>query len=237
MPAIKSIAEPLPAKRPLFDNGVAALAFGLVCLLAPMVLERSSRFSTVAELLRIPGVLGLVLGLVLLLLHGTARRHPRQHDLLAGPFGDAEEPARESQAEWTPAMLQALDAARLAAVCEALFAQAGFSAHREPLGGEGSRIDLWLYSKHAHGAAAVVRCAAAAEPIGIDEVRRFHAALSAHALHRATYVTNGTFEQEAAQFAREHAINALDGGRLLALIGTRTREQQQDLLAAVAGAL
>jgi restriction system protein len=238
MPAIKSTAEPLPARRPLFDNGIAALAFGLVCLLAPLVLERSSRFSTVAELLRIPGVLGLVLGLVLLLLHGSARRHPRPQDLLAGPFGDAEEPAPESQAEWTPAMLHALDAARLAAVCEALFAQAGFSAHREPLGGEGGRIDLWLYSKHAHGPAAVVRCAAAAgEPIAIEELQGFHAALSAHALQRATYATNGTFEAEAARFAREHAINVLDGARLLALIGTRTREQQQDLLAAVAAAL
>lgn len=218
MPATRSTAEPLPARRPLFDNGIAALAFGLVCLLAPVLLERSSRFSTVAQLLRIPGVLGLVLGLVLLLLHGTARRHPRDRELLASAFGDADEPVPEAPGDWTPAMLHALDAARLAAVCEALFAQAGFSAHRAALGGDAGSIDLWLYSKHAHGAAAIVRCAAAAEPIGLHELRLFHAALTAQALQRATYATNGTFDDEASRFAREHAINTLDRNRLLALM-------------------
>jgi restriction system protein len=237
MPATKPIAEPLPARWPLFDNGIAALAFGVVCLLAPVLLERDSRFSTIAMLLRIPGVLGLVLGLVLLLLHGTARRHPKHQELLSSAFGDADAIVPEAPADWTPAMLHALDAARLAAVCEALFTQAGFSAHRETPGGDSGSVDLWLYSKHAHGAAAIVRCAvAAAEPIGIDEVRLLQAARSAHALQRATYATNGTFDDEAIQFAREHAINALDGDRLLALIGTRTREQQQDLLAAVGAA-
>lgn len=241
MPATPTTAEPLPARRPLFDNGIAALAFGLVCLLAPVLLERSSRFSTLAQLLRIPGVLGLVLGLVLLLLHGSARRHPIERELLASAFGDtggAGELAPGAPAEWTPAMLHALDATRLAAVCEALFAQAGFSAHREPPGVDGGSIDLWLYSKHANGAAAIVRCAAAAAgPVGIDELRLFHSALTAHALQRATYATNGTFDDDAARFAREHAINALDRDRLLALVRSRTREQQQDLLAAVAAAL
>jgi restriction system protein len=237
MPRTRPKAEPAPARRPLFDNGVAALAFGIVCLLAPVLLERSSGFSTVAELLRIPGILGLVLGVVLLMLHATARRHPNQH-ASPPPAGDeAADLGMEPATVWAPSVLERLGTARLSLVCERLFAQAGFSTHREPLD-DGGNIDLWLYSKHAQGTAAIVRCTpAAGDTIGIDEMHLFYATLTAQAIRRGTYATNGAFTDEARRFAREHGINTLDRDRLLALIGRRSSEQQQELLAAAADAI
>jgi restriction system protein len=237
MPPSNATAKPASARRPLFDNGVAALAFGAVCLLAPVLLESSGRFSSLAQLLRIPGVLGVGLGVVLLALHVTARRHPTQHQLLP-PTGDEAGAVETVPAvDWSPSVLERLGTARLAIVCEKLFAQAGFSTHRAPLD-DGGNIDLWLYSKHAQGTAAIVRCTPAPDDtIGIDELHLFYATLTAQSVRRGTYATNGTFTDEARRFAREHGINALDRDRLLALIGSRTSGQQQELLAAAADGL
>jgi restriction system protein len=237
MPPTNATAKPASARRPLFDNGVAALAFGVVCLLAPVLLEGSGRFSSLAELLRIPGVLGVGLGVVLLALHVTARRHPKQQELLPAASDEAAVVETGPAADWSASVLERLGTTRLAIVCEKLFAQAGFSTHRAPLD-DGGNIDLWLYSKHAQGTAAIVRCTPApGDTIGIDEMHLFYATLAAQSVSRGTYATNGTFTDEARRFAREHGINALDRDRLLALIGSRTSEQQQELLAAAAEGL
>jgi restriction system protein len=215
------------ARRPLFDNGIAALAFALVCLLAPVLLERSGESSFVAEMLRVPAAVGLALGTVLLALHWSARRNPRTA---------AHAPVdRHGPTEWGMAVFDQMDASGFEALCERLFAQAGFATRAMPRG-DGAALDICLYSRHARGPVAMVRCRHTADrPIGVDELRELHANMLSRGIARGTYATGASFTPEAAPFAREHGINTLDRARLLALIANRSREQQQDLLAAALG--
>jgi restriction system protein len=232
MPSTKTTPERTRTRRPLFDNGVAALAFALVCLVAPVLLEGSGDSSAIAEMLRIPAAVGLALGVVLLALDWSARRHPRT-GFLSTQAQMPQAGTQEAQGAWSAALLDGLDQPAFEALCERLFAQAGFEPRPQPRQG-GNALDLCLYSRHAPGApVSLVRCRhACGRELDASELRGLHLALAAHSLERGTCATDGVFTPEARQFAKEHGINALDRERLLALIGTRTQAQQQELLAA-----
>lgn len=232
MPATKPDRERPRARRPLLANGIAALAFGTACLLLPALLEHAARPGPLAQLLRIPGALGLVLGVALLALHWSARRQPRmapQHAARPQPFVQAARP-------WSAARLDNFDSGRFEALCQQLFLQAGFGVTPKPRLAPDC-LDLCLYSRHAPGPVALVRCRhLCGEPISVKDVSELYALLVSHDVKRGTYVTNAPFCEDAARYAHEHGINALGRERLLALIATRSGEQQQELLAATAAA-
>lgn len=139
----------------------------------------------------------------------------------------AEPPRRELT--WSRKVFDDIEWRRFEAVCEKLFEQGGFEARTQSLGAGGG-VDVWLHSRHAEGPAAVVRCKHWGKPVDAKEVREFLGVMTAHRLKRGTYATTATFTSEAAQFAKENGVNALDGAKLLALIGKRTPEQQLELL-------
>jgi restriction system protein len=202
------------ARHVLFDNGVAALVFGVVCLLLPLFLGGSPASRALGQALRIPAYVGLALGPLLLGLHALARRNPRM-----------------IRREWSAAVFADIGPRGFDAFCEQLFAQAGFATRTQPRVDDDA-LDIWLSSKHAQGPVAIVRCRHCATPIDVNAVSEFHAVMTAQGLKRGTYATSSTFREEAARFAREHGINPLDRDRLLRVIATRTPQQQQDLLAA-----
>ena len=138
---------------------------------------------------------------------------------------------RQRPAQWSRQVFEDIEGRRFEAVCEQLFGQAGFETRSQPHGADGG-VDIWLHSRHAQGPAAIVRCKHwHGQPVGVRELREFHGVMASHQLKRGTYATSSTFAADAARFAKENGINALDADRLLALIAKRTPQQQGDLLA------
>ena len=58
---------------------------------------------------------------------------------------------------WSAGVFAAIEWRRFEAVCEALFAQAGFETKSQPHGADGG-VDIWLHSRNAEGPVAVVQC-------------------------------------------------------------------------------
>jgi restriction system protein len=132
---------------------------------------------------------------------------------------------------WSADVFAAIEWRRFEAVCEALFAQAGFSTRAQSHGADGG-VDIWLHSANAQGPVGVVQCKHwQGKPVGVKEMREFFGVMASHKLQRGTYATTSTYTADAKQFAKDNSINALDGPALLALIAKRTPEQQQALLA------
>jgi restriction system protein len=131
---------------------------------------------------------------------------------------------------WSTQVFEAIEWRRFEAVCEALFAQAGFETKSQSHGADGG-VDIWLHSRSAAGPVAVVQCKHwRGKPVGVKELREFLGVMASHQLKRGTYATSSRYTADAQEFAKNNGINALDGGGLLALIAKRTPEQQQTLL-------
>ena len=131
---------------------------------------------------------------------------------------------------WNLDVFGAIEWRRFEAVCEALFAQAGFRTESQSHGADGG-VDIWLYSKHATGPAAIVQCKHwKNQAVGVKELREFFGVMASHKLTRGTYATTTTFTQDAQTFAKANGINTMDGPRLLKQIEARTPEQQKQLL-------
>lgn len=137
-------------------------------------------------------------------------------------------PQREQR--WSRAVLATIEWRRFEAVCEALYAQAGFTTRSQSHGADGG-IDIWLHSKHSD-VPRIVQCKHwRTKPVGVKEMREFFGVMASHQLKNGTYATSSTFSAEAAAFAKENGIHAQDGAALLKVIGQRTPEQQAALLA------
>lgn len=132
---------------------------------------------------------------------------------------------------WCARVFEDIEWRRFEAVCESLFAQAGFETRTESHGADGG-ADIWLYAPDKEPAAAGAHCRHwPGRPVGVQPLRDFFGLMASHKLHRGTFATASTFTADAQQFARDNGIMALDGPRLLALIAGRTPAQQHALLA------
>lgn len=139
---------------------------------------------------------------------------------------------REPATTWSAEVFSAIEWRRFEAVCEALFAQAGFETRALSHGADGG-VDIWLHSRNSASAnpVAVVQCKHwQGRPVGVKEMREFFGVMASHQLKRGTYATTSTYTPDAQQFAKANGINALDGAGLLKLIAARTPAQQQALL-------
>jgi restriction system protein len=125
-----------------------------------------------------------------------------------------------------------VDWRRFEAVVEKLFAQAGFETRSQSHGADGG-VDIWLHSRNQPGApVSVVQCKHwSGRLVGVDKVRELRGVMAAHDVVRGQFATTSAFSEDAVTFARANGINLLDVDGLLALIGTRTQEQQHELLA------
>ena len=132
---------------------------------------------------------------------------------------------------WSAQVFLDIEWRRFEAVCETLFAQAGFEARTQSHGADGG-VDIWLYSRHAEGPAAIVQCKHwTGKGVGVSEMREFYGVMASHKLQRGTFATTSSFTADALWFAKDNGISTLDAQGLLALIATRTPAQQRSLLA------
>ena len=159
----------------------------------------------------------------------AARREPVLDSELSQPMPSPSVLAPAQQQQWSPAVLAAIEWRRFEALCEALYAQAGFTTRSQSHGADGG-IDIWLHSKHTD-VPRIVQCKHWRSKVGVKEMREFLGVMASHQLKSGTYVTSSTFSAEAMAFAKENGIHAQDGAALLKLIGQRTPEQQAALLA------
>jgi restriction system protein len=137
---------------------------------------------------------------------------------------------RAPATQWSARVFDDIEWRRFEALCASLFGQAGFEARSQSHGADGG-VDIWLYSQHADGPAAIVQCKHwLGKPVGVKELREFYGVMASHKLLRGTFATTSTYTPDARQFAKNNGITALDGQGLLALISRRTPQQQKELL-------
>lgn len=131
---------------------------------------------------------------------------------------------------WSLETLKSIEWRRFEALIEALFKQAGFETKTQSHGADNG-VDIWLYSRNQPGqAVSIVQCKHWSNKVGVDKLRELRGVMAAYKVPRGQFVTTATYSDEALQFAKENAINALDAQGVLALISKRTPEQQQALL-------
>lgn len=145
-------------------------------------------------------------------------------------------PSAPETRKWTVELLERLSPHQFDAVCEALFAQSGLATRAQSHGPAGG-VTLWLFSRNAqqdkNSPVAVAVCRLwPGQPVAVRQIHPLLAMMAARQLKRATYASTSTFTDNARKFARYNGINVLDSAGLLALIATRTPQQQQALLAA-----
>ena len=161
---------------------------------------------------------------------GPTINRPPPSDQGAKPPGNASPTPPDTATQWSADVFAAIEWRRFEAVCEALFAQAGFETKSQSHGADGG-VDIWLHSAHAPGPVAVVQCKHwQGKAVGVSQMREFFGVMASHRLKRGTYATTSSYTDEARQFAKANGINALDGPALLGLIAKRSPEQQQVLL-------
>jgi restriction system protein len=234
-----------PSKRgmdTLLEKGLLAAGAGVAVLLSPLFLGSVPLLKPVAQGLRGFAWPLIILGLVLIAVHfafkskvakTASKREPvLLHTALGNaPFSSPASARPLPATAWSPAVFAAIEWRRFEAVCEALFAQTGYSTRAQSHGADGG-VDIWLHSAHAQGPVGVVQCKHwHGKPVGVREMREFFGVMASHQLKRGIYATTSTYTQDAQQFAKDNSINALDGPALLALIAKRTPAQQQALLA------
>ena len=147
--------------------------------------------------------------------------------------GDEASPPAAPPLHWSRDVFEMIEWRRFEAVVEALFAQAGFATRSQPHGADGG-VDVWLYSlHHADGDApvSIVQCKQwMRQKVGVKEVRELRGVMAQHGIARGQFVTTSDFSADAREFAAGNGIGLHDVDGLLALIATRTPEQQEALL-------
>lgn len=246
--------------QPFLEKGLSALGLGAGFLLMSLLLSGNAVLGAAGRAIQTPAWFAVGVGVLLLGIHYVLKdkgeedsekpalrvvpptrqsapaKPPVRHENTAiwhtaEPEVPSEPKASPTLTEWSPAVFKAIEWRRFEAVCEALFAQAGFEARTQSHGPDGG-VDVWLYSKHAEGPALVVQCKHwSSRPVGVKEIREFFGVMASNQLKRGTYATTSTFTPDAVEFAKRNGIHLLDGKGLLALIAKRTPEQQQALLA------
>ncbi len=165
-----------------------------------------------------------------LLMEEAPEPAPAPVDIGLDTAGADPAPAADSP-PWSTALLRALEWRRFEALCEEIFKQDGYVTKSE-LNGSDSGADIWLHSRlDLRQAVRMVQCRPwSATPIGVVAVREFLGAMVDAGLKSGALMTPGSFTAEAETLARRHAITLVPGPDLLALIGKRAPELQQQLL-------
>jgi restriction system protein len=239
------------APNRLQEAGFAACVIGAAMLISPALVGKSALLTPLALALRPIGWLALAGGAVMIAIHHllkkkTGEEKPSLSSNLKEPNFTRDirqelayipkEPSkpspkvRELATQWSTKVFADIEWRRFEAVCERLFAQAGFETKSQSHGADGG-IDIWLFSKNAKGPVSVVQCKHwQGKPVSVKEMREFLGVMTSQKLTRGTYATTSTYTADAEKFAKDNNINALNAASLLDLIAKRTPEQQQELL-------
>jgi restriction system protein len=220
------------------ETAVTLFVFGVVLVAAPWFVEKPPLAGALATA-RPFGFLMLLGGCVLLALGrllskapapATASASVKEAEAAVDQLEACAAPASRPDA-WSTVVFEVIEWRRFEAVVEALFRQAGFETRSQSHGADGG-VDVWLHSKSVPDrAVSVVQCKHwQGKRVGVDKIRELRGVMAAHGVMRGQFATTSTFTPDAVAFARENSIHLPDVEALLALIATRTPEQQQALL-------
>jgi restriction system protein len=230
----------------LFDDGVFTLSLGSTLLAIYTLFAQSPPMQTLSKGFWLLGWLALGGGLLMLayfaigrllaiqrkkaqtapLLLAAPRRATKRHKSVSTTVAQPPPPAKQ----WGPEVYRAVEWRRFAAVCEALFTQAGFST-RVTLRGANTGTDIALYARKAGKLLALVRSHQSLDQsIPLDALRQLQQKMTAYPGTYGVYATTATLQPDARQFAQDHGIHVLEGPSLLRLIADRPPAQQQALL-------
>ncbi len=237
------------ARRQLAGKGWTVVLVGLLLLLVVPMFLRGPMLAGLGAALRPAGWAALAIGAVLLALHhfidraakaagapeadsasaSRARTEPVLDTGAASPLYPRRDAGSQAAATWSAAVFAEIEWRRFEAVCEALYAQAGFATRSQSHGADGG-VDIWLQSRHSDQP-RIVQCKHwQNRPVGVKELREFLGVMTSHGLKSGTYVTSSRFSSDAIAFAKANRIHVQDGEALLKLIGQRTPAQQAALL-------
>lgn len=124
-------------------------------------------------------------------------------------------------------LLAGLPPERFEAICIEYFKRLGFRASiRAGLRGEG--VDIRLHLAAAAGGTPVnlVRCRAPTQPIGVNDIREFMAAMGQHRVPRGIYVSAQGFRSSARGLAEQNRIFVMSAADLVAKIHERPATEQ-----------
>jgi restriction system protein len=235
----------------LQEAGFAACIIGVAILISPVLVGKSALLTPLALALRPMGWLALAGGAFMIVMHHVVKNKTGRMKLVSNDIPKEpnftrdirqdlthipKEPykpspkVREPATCWSAEVFAAIEWRRFEAVCERLFAQAGFETKSQSHGADGG-IDVWLFSKNAQGPVSVVQCKHwQGKAVSVKEMREFLGVMTSQKLTRGTYATTSTYTADAEKFAKDNNINALNAASLLDLIAERTPDQQKELL-------
>jgi hypothetical protein len=132
---------------------------------------------------------------------------------------------------WSEQALDALDEDGFQAMVERLLQQGPQRVHVRSRGETGLWLQLFASSSPGRPSALALCRHGEGRAIKVAEVRELAQAMAAQNVDGGRFITASRFTDEARRFAQSHGIEMLDRAGLLAMIASRTRIQQQELLA------
>jgi len=157
-------------------NGLVLVGLGVLALLLSGATGQHPALAPLITAIRTVALGLMAVGMLMLWLAHTQQRRQQEVAFLPtiaplqvfSPLGSAEAsvPVKASAPKakpgpvataWSGEVFAAIEWRRFEAVCEALFAQAGFEPTSQSHGPDGG-VDIWLHSRHADRAVSVVQC-------------------------------------------------------------------------------
>jgi restriction system protein len=137
----------------------------------------------------------------------------------------------QQEQAWSPQLLKQLEWRRFEQLCAACFEMEGYAVRVARTAADGV-VDLHLRQPGSDQPSILVQCKAwDAYRVGIEPVRRLHAAMTASRIREGMLVSSGRFTPEAAQHAGGMAIRLVDVTAFLARLAALPAENSAALLA------
>ncbi|MEN3366531.1 MAG: restriction system protein [Burkholderiales bacterium] len=131
---------------------------------------------------------------------------------------------------WTLEALRVLEWKRFEALCAEYYETVGFQSETIRCGADGS-IDVKLFKTDPSKPLALVQCKTGnVYTVGMKEVRELLSMMTQQKIPRGIYITTGTFNRDALNFADDHPIQLLDGDGFVRKILALPEEEQERLL-------
>ena len=131
-------------------------------------------------------------------------------------------------------LLKNLDLKIFNKLCASFFDQMGFRASRVAASNDPQMSDISiLYSKNNDKPFSIFQCSVGPETTGAEPVKKFKAAMSGADLKNGYFLTTTEFSEIAKDFAKDNAINLIDGEKLIELVNNMP-EASQNLLFEIA---
>lgn len=131
---------------------------------------------------------------------------------------------------WSLAALRALEWKRFERLCRKYYQATGFKSETVRKGQDGS-FDVKLFQTDASQTLILLRGnSTMAYSVGVKEIRDLLNAMAQYKVARGVYITTGTFNREALNFANDHPLQLLDGDGFLRKLQALPKEHQDVLL-------